>query len=100
MSVQNDIERITDKLQRGLITSGEANVEMVLVERFRIVKVKMPRAVRKALNEAVKIGTLGHLKKEGLKPEVYFHPTFDHLAKNARNEDERNARSAIAGCFK
>jgi len=85
MSLQNDRERLIDQLQRGLITAENANIQMVRNERFRIVH-KLSRDVRKALNTAVKRGELGHMKKDGMKPEVYYHPTFKHLAIEARNK--------------
>lgn len=94
--MQNDIERIEDKLQRGLITVAQANVEMVRVERVRLITNKLPREVRKALNEAVKKGALGHLKKDGYKPEAYFHPTFDYLARHKRNQHEARIRAAVS----
>lgn len=86
MSIQNDRERLTDKIQRGILSAAEANIEMVRNERFRIVH-KLSRDVRKALNDAVKRGELGHMKKDGMRPEVYYHPTFKHMAIKARNKE-------------
>lgn len=94
MNTQNDRERILDQLQRGLITADEANIQMVKTERFRVVT-KLSSSVRKALNNAVKSGELGHLKKDGLKPEVYFHPTFKYLAIEARNRSLNNSIQAL-----
>ena len=82
---QNNRERLLDKLDRKEITVDDANVQLVLQERFRVVH-KLPAAVRKALNAAVKSGKLGHLRKDGVKPEVYFHPSFKHLAVEERNK--------------
>ena len=82
---QNNRERLLDQLDRKMITVDDANVQLVLQERFRVVH-KLPAAVRKALNAAVKSGTLGHLKKDGVKPEVYFHPNFKYLAVEERNK--------------
>lgn len=76
---QNIKENITDRLSRGIITVSEANVEMIRAERFRIVKNKIPREVRKALNEAVKNGLLAHSKKTDINPEAYYHPSFDYM---------------------
>jgi len=90
MSRQNDIIHLQDMMQKGVITVDEANVQMVKDQRFRLVINRLPSAVRKALNEAVKRGELGHMKKEGHKPECYYHPTFDYLAKSARNQRERD----------
>ena len=89
MSRQNDIEHLKDLIQKGELTADEANVQMVRYERFRMVVNSLPAAVRKALNAAVKRGELGHMKKDGHKPECYFHPTFEYLAVAERNRRER-----------
>lgn len=89
MSRQNDIERLKDLVQRGEITAAQANVQMVRDQRFRLVISGLPADVRKALNAAVKAGELGRMKKEGHKPECYYHPTFKYLAVEARNKRER-----------
>ena len=96
MSAQNDIEQITDKLERGLITSSTANVEMVLAQRFRVISNRLTKDVRKALNDAVKSKRLGHFKKDGYLPEVFFHPTFKHLAIDARNSHLRHMTTALS----
>lgn len=82
---QNNFERLMDRKERGLISTDDANVQLVLQERFRVVH-KLPASVRKALNAAVKDGRLGHMKKDGVKPEVYYHPTFKYLAIEERNK--------------
>lgn len=89
MALQNDIDSLKDKIDRGVISVDDANVEMVLIKRTKLVTNAVPRAVRKALMVAVKAGTLGHIKKEGHKPEAFFHPAFKYLAVAARNERER-----------
>ena len=75
MSRQNDIEHLIDLMDLGKMTADEANVQMVRNQRVEEVT-KLPREVRSALNKAVKEKKLGHLKKDGIKPEVYFHPDF------------------------
>lgn len=95
MLSQNDIENFQDLLERGEITVDEANVEMVRAARVRIVSNSIPKQVRKALNDAVKCGKLGHYKKDGNKPEAYFHPNFDYLARSERNRIEREAIEAL-----
>jgi len=82
---QNNLERLLDQRDQGKITVDDANVQLVLQERFRVVH-KLPASVRKALNAAVKDGRLGHMKKDGIKPEVYYHPTFKYLAIEERNK--------------
>ncbi|HEK3722017.1 hypothetical protein CDC26_14885 [Pseudomonas aeruginosa] len=100
MARQNDMEHLKDLMQRGEMTVDQANVQIVRNERFRLVINGLPANVRKALNAAVKTGELGRLKKEGHKPECYFHPTFKYLAVEARNKREREvagaSRSALA----
>jgi len=44
---------------------------------------------------AVKDGKLGRMKKNGLKPEVFYHPTFDYVARKARNDFADNAQAAL-----
>jgi hypothetical protein len=93
---QNDLERLIDLVQRGEITAEQANVQKVLWQRVLLVS-KLPSDVRKALNAAVKRGELGHMKKEAHKPEAYFHPTFDYLARSERKKHELSVFSALAG---
>lgn len=92
---QNDRERLVDLVQRGEMTAAQANVQKVLWQRVLLVTSRVPADVRKALNEAVKRGDLGHMKKDGNKPEAYFHPTFEYLAKQERREHERMVLNAL-----
>jgi hypothetical protein len=50
------------------------NVKLIRSEGIRIIRGRIPSEIRKALNEAVRNNELGHLKKDGLKPEIYCHP--------------------------
>jgi len=94
MRNQNDIEAIQDLVQRGEITVDEANVEMVRMERVKVVH-SLPASIRKVLNAAVKSGELCHKKKSGHKPEVYYHPGFEHLANEERNRAEKECLEAL-----
>jgi hypothetical protein len=85
MDQQNNRERLIDQLEQGLISTDEANIQMVKNERFRIVY-RLSQDIRKVLNSAVKRGELCHMKRDGLKPEVYYHPSFEYLAIEARNK--------------
>ena len=96
---QNIIERIKDKLSQGLIDADEANIQMVEDLRFKVIKNSLDRKTRTALNNAVKSGRLGRLKKEGFKPEVYYKTNFKHLAISERNQIERNSLNALKGVF-
>ena len=81
---QNDMERIQDRLEQGLINIDEANVEMIKCQRVRLITGKLPSIVRKALNNSVKNGDLGYMKKEGYKPECYYFKPFKHIAEQER----------------
>ena len=67
------------------------NVEMIRSEGFRIVS-KIPSFIRKELMLAVRNGELGHLKKDRLLPEVFFHPDYRDAA---QNEQTRRALLSI-----
>ncbi|NJJ38569.1 hypothetical protein [Paenibacillus apii] len=92
---QNDIEWLRDMLSRGKITADQANVEKVRMARVQVVN-RLPADVRNALNDAVKEGKLCHKKKDGRKPEVYYHPNFEHLANEERNCAEKKILEALA----
>ena len=84
MNIQNEIERLNDLFDRGIVSTEQANVILVRIHRVLVVK-KMSKDIRAILNEAVKKGDLGYLKKDGPKPAVYFHPDFIDLAHEKRN---------------
>ena len=86
---QNQIEKLSDMIQCRKITADQANVEKVKMARVQLVTIKIPAPVRKALNNAVMSGELGHVKKNGRKPEAYYHPTFEYLVAGKRNRHER-----------
>lgn len=94
---QNDREYLADMVHRGELTIDQANVRKVQMQRVLLVIGRVPASVRKALNDAVKRGELGHLAKDGHKPETYFHPTFQHIAIAERAEHERGIRRAAMG---
>lgn len=94
---QNDFEYLQDLLGRGEITPDQANVEMVKMARVKVVVNSLPSQVRTALNAAVKSGELAHKKKGGWKPEVYYHPSFEHLANSERNRIEQETINTLIG---
>lgn len=71
------------------------NVAQILVQASRVIRGKIPAQVRKELREAVKAGVLGHLKRDGLKPEIFFHPDHKH---GAIERQKREAEYAV-GCI-
>lgn len=92
---QNDLEFLKDQMSKGLMTAAQANVAKVRMQRVLLVKGRLTTDFRKSLNAAVKAGELGHLKKYGNKPEAYFHPTFDYLAKGERTAHELSVYRAL-----
>jgi hypothetical protein len=86
-----------NKMQIGEITVDQANVLAVQIAGVRLITAGIPASVRKALNAAVKEGELGHIKKEGLRPEAYHH-----INGRARALDERDRvfRSTLAAVSK
>ena len=92
---QNDLERIQDRLQQGIISLDEANIEIVKCQRVRLIKGRMPACIRKALNQAVKDGILGHMKKDNHKPECYYFKPFKHLADDARVKEHNKAIDSL-----
>lgn len=96
---QNDLFCLKDRMQRGELTAAQANVEKVRLQRVLLVIGRLTADLRKTLNAAVKAGELGHMKKDGHKPEAYFHPTFDYLANGERQAHANSVyRSLQAVC--
>lgn len=76
----------------GYTSDYGKNVEQILSQGTKVVVGKIPAGVRKELREAVKAGVLGHLKKDGLKPEIFFHP---HHKNGAIERQKREAGYSI-----
>lgn len=88
-------EMILEKLRQGEITADEANVEIVRMQRVRLITSRIPADVRRALNDAVKCKKLGHVKKDMYRPEAYFHPEFAYLVTGERDRHARRQLEAI-----
>lgn len=73
----------------------DRNVEEIRKQATKVIRGRIPRDVRNSLLAAVKSGLLGRLPKDGLKPEIFFHP--DHLH-GARRRQEMEAAWSI-GCI-
>ena len=89
------MERIQDKLKQGLISTDEANIEMVKCQRVRLITSKLPSNIRKVLNKAVKDGILGHMKKDDYKPECYYFKPFEYLAHKERANEHNKSIDAL-----
>lgn len=75
------------------------NVANILAGGSRTIIGKVPAQVRKELRAAVKDGILGHLPKDGLKPEIFFHPLHRASAIDVRQRHADYSVQCIAGCF-
>lgn len=73
------------------------NVTQILCGAMRVVRGPIPARVRSQLRAAVKDGVLGHLKKDGLKPEIFFHPDHKHGAKERQAREAAYSIECIAG---
>ncbi len=89
---QNALSYAKDQMEQGNITVDEANVLIVQIMGVRVIAGSIPVSVRKSLNAAVKKGELGHLKKDGLKPEIYHHK---NARVNALEEQSRVSKEAL-----
>ena len=74
------------------------NVQLIMSKGFRLIGGPIPAQVRKELRAAVKSGVLGHIKKDGLLPEVFFHNIHPHCytAVDARKREAVDAVKALA----
>ncbi len=63
------------------------NVTNILVQATRVIRGRIPAQVRKQLMTAVKAGVLGRLPKNGLKPEIFFHPDHKNGAIERQNRE-------------
>ena len=91
----NDLERLQDNVDIGILSADEANVEKVRMQRVFLVTKPVPATVRRALNAAVKRGELKHIKKTSNKPEAYYHPAFEYLVPGERNRHSEMVENAI-----
>lgn len=72
------------------------NVEQILIQATRVIRGKIPAQVRKELMTAVKAKVLGRLPKDGLKPEIFFHPNHKHGAIDRQKQEAAYAVGCIA----
>lgn len=72
------------------------NVSQILSQGTRVVRGPIPAQVRAELRAAVKAGVLGRLKKDGLKPEIFFHPDHKNGAIERQNREAAYSIACIA----
>lgn len=92
VTYQNAVLYVTDQVKQGIISVDEANVKLVQIMSVRLITNSLPASVRKSLNKAVKNGELGHIKKDGLRPEAYHHI---NARPRALAEREKHANHSI-----
>ena len=73
------------------------NVANIMASGSRTIRGKVPAQIRKQLRAAVKDGVLGHFRKDGLKPEVFYHPLHRASAIEIREREAAYAIKCIAG---
>ena len=94
MSQQAALEYAKDMMDDGM-SAEDANVEIVRMMGVRLVKGKIDAQTRKALNAAVRDGRLGHLNKDGLRPEAYYHPNAKGHAIEMRDREAHASIQAV-----
>ena len=72
------------------------NVAQILAQGTRVVRGRIPAQVRKELATAVKAGVLGRLAKDGLKPEIFFHPCHKNGAIERQKREAQYSVECIA----
>ena len=72
------------------------NVVNIIVQATRVIRGRIPAEVRAQLRKAVKDGVLGHLKRDGLKPEIFFDPNHLHGAIERQKREAEYSVSCIA----
>lgn len=75
------------------------NAALIYNEGVRTVSGRIPAQVRKELNEAVKLGYIGHLKKRHLVSEVFFRPDLKQVAARAQEDQFARAVGALKAVF-
>lgn len=72
------------------------NVANIYYHAMRVISGPVPAQVRAQLRLAVKDGILGHLKRDGLKPEIFYHPDHKHSAIERQKREALYSVSCIA----
>lgn len=72
------------------------NVAEIRQHAYRVVRGSIPASVRRELMAAVKIGLLGRLRKDGLKPEIFYHADHKNGALDRQKIEAAYSISLIA----
>lgn len=89
---------MSEEARSGRYDDQTPNVRLIMDRGFRLIGGPIPAQVRKELRAAVKTGVLGHIKKDGLLPEVFFHNIHPHCytAVDARKREAALSVASIA----
>ena len=88
------------KIAIGMKERGQTNapnVEVVRMIGTKTVTGRLPREVRAELMDGVKSGRVGRLKKDGLKPEMFFHPNSRPVALELQRKAALASVALISG---
>jgi hypothetical protein len=72
------------------------NAEQTRKQATRVIRARIPAAVRKELMDAVRAGYLRRLKKDGLKPEIFYDPDHHHGAVDRQKREAAYSISCIS----
>lgn len=75
------------------------NVTAIVCKGTRIIRGTVPQQVRRQLALAAKDNILGRFPKDGLLPEIYYHPDHKHSAERMRREEAVYSAQCIGKCF-
>lgn len=89
-------KEMLDARDRGELHIVAPNTEQILKHATRVIRGRVPLGVRRELSAAVKAGILGHFRKDGLLPEIYFDPQH----RNGAIERRRNEAEYAIECIK
>jgi peptide methionine sulfoxide reductase MsrB len=72
------------------------NAENIRKHAMRVITGKIPSQVRAELRAAVGAGYLGHIKKDGLLPEIFFDPRHTGSAMERRKNEAVYAAECVS----
>ena len=85
-----------DCAEKGEIAHDKRNTYVVQLVGVYVTSDRMPRDVRRELNASVRAGEIGHIAKDGLRPECYHHKNARANALEVRNRIALDAVKAIS----
>ena len=83
----------------GMYDACGPNVANIIAEGSRVIRGRVPQQVRKELALAVKLGQLSHERRNGLLPEIYYHPNNKVSAMEIRRREMEYGIACIAKCM-